>query len=114
VKPSRKNIILKTANGGEMKHYGEKEVTFKNGVAGHIIGLRLQVTDVKKPLLSVRRLTEKGNIVRFSDEPGGSYVENVATGKRIAMEKRGGSFVIRAQFVKQVAESPAGFARPAQ
>ena len=28
-KPSTKNILLRTANGGEMCHYGEKEVTLQ-------------------------------------------------------------------------------------
>ena len=34
-----------------------------NGVAD--LGLTFQVTDVRKPLLSVKRLTEKGNTVCF-------------------------------------------------
>ncbi len=29
-RPSKKNIVLKTANGGEMGHYGDKEATFKD------------------------------------------------------------------------------------
>ena len=103
-----------------MKHYGEKEVTFKNGLDGDILGMRFQVTDVKKPLLAVRRLTEKGNIVQFGGEAGQSFIANAATGKKIMMEKRGGSFVIKAQFVKRLSEvqarkasGSAGFARQA-
>ena len=51
-----------TANGGDMQHYGEKEVTFKydGGENKDPIGLKFQVTDVRKPLLAVRRLVEKG------------------------------------------------------
>ena len=37
-KPSAKNILLKTANGGEMGHYGEKEITFVNGEESEVIG----------------------------------------------------------------------------
>jgi len=59
-KPSKKNIVLKTANGGEMGHYGEKDVTFKDTADGDIVGLKFQVTDVRKPLLAVRRLVERG------------------------------------------------------
>ena len=55
-----------------MKHYGEKDVTFRGPMTDDIIGLKFQVTDVRKPLVSVRRLTEKGNVVQFSDEPGGA------------------------------------------
>ena len=55
-KPSTKNILLRTANGCEMGHYGEKEITFRSGEEEEVIGLKFQVTDVKKPLLAVRRL----------------------------------------------------------
>ena len=100
--PTKRNLVLKTANGGEMKHYGEKQVTFKGPLAEDIIGLKFQVTDVRKPLLSVRRLTEKGNTVQFSEEQGECYILNKATGKKIPMERRGASFIIRAHFVKAV------------
>ena len=49
------------------------------------MGLRFQVTDVKKPLLAVRRLVEKGNVVRFGPEPGESYIANIETGKKIEL-----------------------------
>ena len=41
-KPSKKKIILTTANGGEMSHYGEKEVTFQSGAQDDVIGLKFQ------------------------------------------------------------------------
>ena len=107
-KPSKKKIILKTANGGEMSHYGEKEVTFQSGAQDDVIGLKFQVTDVKKPLLAVRRLVEKGNVVMFGPEPCQNYICNLQTGKKILMEKKGGAFVIRARFVKEI---DAGFTR---
>ncbi len=47
-----------------MGHYGEKDVTFKDKVNDDIVGLKFQVTDVRKPLLAVRRLVERGNVVR--------------------------------------------------
>ena len=107
-KPSKKNIILKTANGGEMGHYGEKEVIFRTGTDVDVVGLKFQVTDVKKPLLAVRRLVEKGNVVMFGPEPDQNFIQHVQTGKKIPMEKRGGAFVIKAHFVKKV---DAGFTR---
>jgi hypothetical protein len=107
-KPSRRKISLRTANGGEMGHYGEKEVTFRSGGGDEVVGLRFQVTDVKKPLLAVRRLVERGNRVSFGPEPSENYVENIMTGRKIMMEKRGGAFIIRANFVKEM-----GFPRQA-
>ena len=99
-KPSGKKVILKTANGDVMGHYGEKEVTFQNN--GDIVSVKFQVTDVRKPLLAVRRLVEKGNVVQFGPEPKQNYIMNVQTGKRIEMERKGGSFVIGANFVKKL------------
>jgi hypothetical protein len=91
-----------------MGHYGEKEITFRNEADGDIIGLRFQVTDVKKPLLAVRRLVDWGMVVSLGPEPNQNYILNVQTGRKIAMEKKGGAFVIKAHFVKEV---EAGFTR---
>ena len=62
-KAASRKMILRTANGGDMEHYGEKEVIFKYGGGDDKdpVGLKFQVTDVRKPLLAVRRLVEKGN-----------------------------------------------------
>ena len=44
--PSRRKLVLKTANGGDMTHYGQKEVIFKCGGTGwEPMGLTFQVTD---------------------------------------------------------------------
>ena len=109
-KPSRRSMILKTANGEEMEHYGQKEVTFEHENGRDIIGLTFQVTDVKKPLLAVRRLVEKGNKVVLSGEEGQSYILNEKTKVKVPVKKKGGSFVIEAHFVKEVASD---FTRPA-
>ena len=100
-KPSRRKLILKTAIGGDMKHYGKKEVRFKTA-EGDILGLTFQVTDVRKPLLAVRRLVEKGSLVSFGPELKDCYIMNKVTGTKVMMEKRGGSFVIRAHFVADI------------
>ena len=84
-----------------MKRYGEKEATFKNGDA--MVGMKFQVADVKKPLLAVRRLVERGNVVCFGTGPGENYIRHVEAGRTIPMEKQGGSFVIKARFVKEMA-----------
>ena len=113
-KPSKKNIVLKTANGGSMGHYGEKEITFQSESDGDLVGLKFQVTDVKKPLLAVRRLVEKGNVVNFGPEDDQNFIYNPMTGRRIPMEKKGGSFVIKAHFMKEVEVPEADFSRRAR
>ena len=106
--PSKRNILLKTANGGEMGHYGEKRITFTHdGDRGkEVVGLKFQVTNVRKPLLAVRRLVEHGSVVSFGAKDEHCYIFNPATNVRIPMTRKGGSFVISARFMKS------GFARP--
>ncbi len=87
-KPSSRKIILKTASGGEVGHYGERDIIFKNG--DDLVGLKFQVTDVRKLLFAVRRLVEEGNMVQFGSKPDQNFITNVQTGKRIATEWRGG------------------------
>lgn len=107
---SSKNILLKTANGSEMNHYGEKEITFEHGDRGGVVGMVFQVTDVTKPLLSVRRLVERGSKVVFSGEEGESYISHQATGVNVPLVKKGGAWVIEA---RSVTSGLSGFARPA-
>ena len=49
-KESSRKMVLKTANGGDMHHYGQKEVSFEYEGGKEVMGLTFQVTDVKKPL----------------------------------------------------------------
>ncbi len=85
-------------------------MTFKDECNGDIIGLNFQVTDVEKPLLAVRRLVEKGNMVQFGPTRGRTkYITNVETGKTIKMEKRGGPFAIKANFAKRLERDRNGF-----
>jgi hypothetical protein len=106
--PSEKRMRFINASGGEMGHYGERIANFRTIGESAIMSLKFQVSDVQKPLAAVRRISEKGNRVVFG--PEGNYIENMATGKRINMVKRGGSYVVPAELlVKEVA----GFARQA-
>lgn len=75
------------------------------------MGLTFQVTDVRKPLVAVRRLVENGTKVVFGSEDGESYIYHKETKTKIPVAKKGGAFVIEAKFVKK-ATAPC-FARPA-
>ena len=88
-KPSRRKIHLRTANGGEMTHYGQKEITFLQDGWKEAMGLTFQVTDVRKPLLAVRRLVEKGNKVILSAVEGESHILNVETRRKVPIKKKG-------------------------
>ena len=96
-----------------MIHYGEKEITFKykGGENKEAVGIKFQVTDVKKPLLAVRRLVEKGCTVTMANGEGESFITNNESKVKIPIVKKGGSFVIEARFVKKALQE--GFQRQA-
>jgi hypothetical protein len=96
------------ASGGSMNHYGEKVATIRTEKEGDVMSLGFQVSDVSKPLLAVWRIAEKGNKIQFGPEEQDNFIENVKTGKRVMMKRKGGSYVIPAELV--VEES--GFPRP--
>jgi len=62
------------------------------------MSLCFQVTDVKKPLVAVTRICEKGNRVCFGPNEADNYIQSVRSGDQIYMRKQRGSFVIDGQF----------------
>ena len=71
----------------------------KEGAAAADLGLTFQVTDVQKPLLSVKRLAEKGNKVCFGPDSGDNYIFNSKSGARIPLKENGkGSYLMMAKF----------------
>ena len=97
------------ASGGHMKHYGERHATFRAGKSGSVLGMTFQASDVQKPLAAVWRIADKGNRVCFGPGPEDNYIQNVSSGEKIAMVRRGGSYVIKADFV-----TDQGFGRQAE
>ena len=64
------------------------------------LNLNFQVAAVRKPLLSVKRIAELGNRVVFGAGAKDSYIENVESGKRLILRRKGrGSFVLKVRFV---------------
>ncbi len=112
--PNRLRKTFKTASSGEVCHYGEKDVTSTDQLNGDIVGLKFQETDVRKPLLVVRRLVERGHVVQFGPEPDQTCILHVETGRKIMMDCKGGSFVIKANFGQRVETAAAGFTRQAR
>ena len=70
-----------------------------------------QVEDVRRPLLSVRQLMEKGSLVSFGPGEGDSFICHPQSQVRIPLVKQGGAFIIKATFVETGLTS---FARPAR
>ena len=108
-KSPKRKLRFVNASGGEMGHYGEKVATFRAQGQDAVVSLGFQVSDVQKPLAAVWRIAEMGNVVHFGPEDADNYIMNKATGKRIQMVRKAGSYVTEADYVS----AETGFARPA-
>jgi hypothetical protein len=57
------------------------------------------VFEVRKPLLAVRRLVEKGNEVRFGPGKEGNYIRNLSSGDKVLLRPNGKcSYIFDARF----------------
>ena len=66
---------------------------------GIAMGLTFQVTSVNKPLLAVKRVTEKGNHVSFGPQPEDNFIVNKVTGDKIMLRPNGkGSYLMDVNF----------------
>jgi hypothetical protein len=89
------------ANGTCLKHHGEKVVPFRTTGGCDIASVKFQVTDVVKPLVSVKRIIERGNTVSFGATASDCFIQNVTSGKRIHFRPHGGSFVLDVDFLSE-------------
>ena len=94
-------VKLNTASCRKMSHYGAREAKFKVKGEAAVMSLGFQVSDVQKPLAAVWRIAEKGNIVQFGPKPEDNFVQNIGTQRKIHMVRKGCSYVIEADFVKE-------------
>jgi hypothetical protein len=78
----------------------KKGVRFKDDEKGVRMTLGFQVADVKKPLIAVKRIVEKGNVVAFGPLAEDNFIENKQSGDRIPLRPNGkGSFLMDVFFV---------------
>ena len=64
------------------------------------LGLTFQVAEVKKPLISVKRITEQGNRVCFGPKEDDNFIENRESGDRVMLRRAGkGSYMLDVYFV---------------
>ena len=101
IKEPEKWLKFTNASGGRMGHYGAKDATFVTGNDKTIMSLGFQVSDVQKPLAAVWRIAEKGNIIQFGPRAEDNFIKNIQTDKKVSMVRKGGSYVIEADFVMQ-------------
>ena len=114
MKPKQPGIKFRAANGEELKYFGRKRIGFrpageKSGKNG--CNMEFHVTNTTKPLASAMAVVNAGNRVVLTKEPGGSFIENIATRRKIKLKEVGGTFVFDVEGEKRVGSS--GFQRRA-
>ena len=87
-----KELKLVNASGGKITHYGTRKVAMQ--ADGRLLGMNFEVTDVKKPLLAVTRICERGNLVQFGPEAAHNFIQHIDTGEKLYMKRRGNSYVL--------------------
>ena len=76
---------------------------------GHRCHIPFQVAEVEQPLLSVAHLAAAGNRVELGEKDG--RIVNLTTGRTIALEKRGGVYILRMFIADDGTEPPLSFRR---
>jgi len=107
-----RNEVFATASGQRMPNYGEQRIQAMS-TSGTCLNITAQVTDVKKPLISVQEMVSKGNQVIFKAD--GPTIRNCKTGIEIPMVQRGGQYLIELEIAVVGSSSAASgpiFSRP--
>ncbi len=102
---SRAGRGYRAANGTGIKNLGQVAVKFCTA-EGDTCNIPFQVAEVDQPLLSVAHLTGAGNRVELGHASG--RVVNLKTGRTIALERRGGVYIMRMYLADGVAPAPFG------
>ena len=89
---------------GEVIRMGDPEASQWIGEVSkesdRVLSLGFQVAEVKKPLVAVRRLAEKGNTVSFGPKDGDNFIRHGKSGEKIMLRPNGrGSYMLDVKFV---------------
>ena len=78
-------------SGEPIKNFGQKRVDVRT-TEGQARATTWQVANVRRPLMSVSKMTKAGNDVRFNDKT--PHIHNLKTGEKTVMRKEGNIFVV--------------------
>ena len=98
---ANEGVKYTTADGGEVPNLGEQDLTIHTS-EGHHCGLKFQVADIQKPLLSVTQLTAAGNEVQFGKN--GGWIVHATSGRKIWFGRKSGVYVLKV-WVDQIGEA---------
>lgn len=100
MQPKAKGMILRVANGAELKYHGTKNTKFQIDGRGGVCDMKFDVTYTTKPLATAATIAKMGNRVVFVDGPGKAYIETVATGKRNMLRESGGTYILNVGLIE--------------
>ena len=89
---SRNGVKYEGPDKSKIPNLGETDAVFAVD-EGHSCGLRMQVADISRPLIAASHLADGGNIVQLGKK-GGTIIHE-KTGRRIAIQRRGGIYFLR-------------------
>ena len=61
---------------------------------------------MKKPLLAVFRICEKGNVVQLGPQAKDNSIKNVQTNEKVFMKRKGNSYVIEGELANEQRRGP--------
>ena len=82
----------RTANGEIIENEGEKDMLMCTSEGINRI-IKAQVTEVRRPLMSVSKLVKAGNTVVFDQQ--GSYIYDKDTGETMSLQEDNGMYVLK-------------------
>ena len=84
-----------------MKKQAMQALTEINAVEAKVeqCGMTFHLTDAKRMLASVDKITAAGNEVKFGPSPADNFVRNLDTGKKIPLRKKHGVYVMEVIFI---------------
>ena len=84
----------------QWRKFEDVEVQGVDKEESRVTSVAFQVADVKKPLLAVKRIIEKGNHVTFGPSPEDNYILNKSIGDKMMPQGKGkGSYLMQVKFV---------------
>ena len=88
----------------EMIPEEEREICpVENQSGGILMSADFQVAAVKKPLMAVKRISERGNHVGFGPREEDNFIINSETGNKIKLYPSGnGSYIMKVKFVNGI------------
>ena len=104
---SRRGQYYLTADGNKLPNLGQKTIPAESN-EGNQFNMNFQIAGVTKPLMSVGKICDRGNVVTF-DASGGS-IYSPATGMTTRFQRKNGVYMLTAW--TKVAPSSSGLCAP--